>query len=307
MKSVPLKIVMFATALTIFLMCCVGICACNTQPKEVDVVLFTGQSNMVGRETQIYETDIPSGRAYEYSYLEDKLREVYNPVGETFGDGAAELERSSGSSIVPEFCAEYVEKTGRNIVAVHVARGGRAISYFEKDKPMYESIVTKYKACIDYLQSSKKFTIGRCFYIMFQGESDTGSTSKEEYKQSFMSFHDGVKEELGIDFGALLQTGLDVKTISDGKVELTSEADVARIAKAKTELAEDNDDIIIINTEAMNYHNERKDYMLADIYSLVHYNAAGLRQIAKDSCGALLNYLGYGDQSLKGVDPVTYL
>lgn len=286
-----------------------GLCfaACNIRCEEVDVVLFTGQSNMVGRETEILDVEIPEGYAYEYKYADNRLTELKNPVGETFGEGDGQLEVSSGSSIVPQFCLEYVRATGRRIVAVQAAHGGRDISFFVEDQPMYNSIVAKYRACLDYLNKSRRYKVGRCFYVMFQGETDTLSTSREDYKSRYLSFHNALKSQFGFAFGALLQTGLDVKSINDGKVELTTEEDVARIAAAKTELARENDDIIMINVKAMNYHNERPDYMLGDRYGLVHYNGAGLTEIATDSCKALLNYLGYGEAELKGADPVTYL
>lgn len=281
--------------------------SCMVSTEEVDVVLFVGQSNMVGRELQKYEVEIPDGYAFEYKYLTNELTNIKNPVGETFGEGDGKLEQSSGSSIVPQFCADYVKKTGRKIVVVHAACGGRSISYFQKDNDMYLNILAKYKACIEFISSIKSYTIGKCFYIMFQGESDTGSTSKLDYKSRFMDFHSGIKAEFKMEFGALLQTGLDVKTMVNGVPELTSEEDVARISEAKNELAEENDDIILINVKAMNYHINNPDYMLNDIYKLVHYNCQGLIEIASDSCDALINYLGYGDENLKGIDPVTYL
>ncbi len=286
---------------------CLCFVACNTQRQEVDVVLFTGQSNMVGRETEIREVEIPKGYAYEYKYADNHLSELKNPVGETIGDGDGQLEISSGSSIVPKFCLEYVRATGRRIVAVHAAHGGRSISFFVGNQPMYNSIVAKYRACLNYLNKSRRYKVGRCFYVMFQGETDTLSTSCQDYKSRYLNFHNALKSEFGFSFGALLQTGLDVKSINDGTVVLTSEEDVARIATAKAELARENDDIIMINVKAMNYHNKRPDYMLGDRYGLVHYNGAGLTEIAADSCMALLNYLGYGEAELKGVDPVIYL
>lgn len=74
-----------------------GLCfaACNIRCEEVDVVLFTGQSNMVGRETEILDVEIPEGYAYEYKYAYNRLTELKNPVGETFGEGDGQLEVSS--------------------------------------------------------------------------------------------------------------------------------------------------------------------------------------------------------------------
>ena len=276
----------------------------TVKPARVDVVLFTGQSNMVGRETEKYTVDIAAGQAYEFRYnvesegsigtapeLKPGLTEVKNPVGENM----SWAEHSSGSSIVPQFCADYVENTGRKIVAVHVARGGRPINNFVQGGAGYNDIVIKYGACIDYLEDDANFEIAKKFYVMVQGESDTASTTKEQYKERYMSFHSGLVSEFGIDFGAMTQTGRDMAT---------SEAGIVRIAQSKIELAYENADIILLDNAPATYWARHKEYMRSDN---VHYNGAGLKKIASDSCYALINYLGYGEEGKAGVDPVKYI
>lgn len=262
----------------------------TVNPAEVDVILFTGQSNMVGRETSKYASEL-EGISFEYKYNSDKLVTTANPVGETFGA----VEVSSGSSIVPKFCEDYYEQTGRKTVAVHVARGGRAISYFAQTGAIYPNIVNKYSACIEYLEADENFEIGRKFYVMFQGESDTEALSKQTYKDTYMNFHSGVKNELGFEFGALIQTGRNTNISYPG---------IVRIAQAKTELAYENEDIIMINKFGIDCFAKHKEYMRSDN---VHYNSEGLQKIAAGSCKALIDYLGYGEKSVEGVDPVTYL
>ncbi len=260
----------------------------------VDVVLFTGQSNMVGRDTSQYTAEIKNGQAYEYKYNnggEDSLVAVANPVGETFGN----VEVSSGSSIVPEFCELYTNQTGRKIVAVHVARGGRAISNFEQGGAVYQNIISKYTGAIDYLTENENFNIGKKFYLMFQGESDTGSTTKEDYKTKYLSFHNGLKTAFGMEFGAMFYTGRDSTAYADG---------IVRINTAKYELATENDDIILCSDSASEYITTNPEYLKSDN---VHFNAAGMQALAAEACTSIVNYLGYGEENLTGVDPVTYI
>ena len=275
----------------------------TVKPATVDVVLFTGQSNMVGRETEQYAVQISTGQAYEYKYGSDGLVAVANPVGEDIG---AMAEPSSGSSIVPEFCEEYVNTTKRKIVAVHVAKGGEKISSFVPpatgSENLYTDILMKYGACLTYLTESENFIVGKKFYIMFQGESDSlatdtnTTTPKATYKAQYMQFHNSLKTEYGMEFGALIQTGRNTNISYDG---------IISIAQAKFELAFEENDIIMLNQAPMTYfHSESSQYMLTDN---IHYNSAGLQKIAQDSCSALCNYLGYGETNKKGVDPVTYL
>ena len=264
-------------------------------PAVVDAVLFTGQSNMVGRETSRYSVDIPAGQAYEFKYLTQTLTEVKNPVGETFG----EVEVSSGSSIVPKFCADYVAATGRKIVAVHVARGGRAISFFDpRGGTVYPNIIEKYSACIAYLEENPNFTVGRRFYLMYQGESDTSNGASESvYKSRYNRFHNGLVSELGMEFGALIANGRNTTENREG---------ILRIQKAKADLAAEKDDLIYADLSAYNWYVQGvRDFIRDD---LVHLNAAGLQAVASEACKNIVNFMGLGsDPSLAGVDPVTYL
>lgn len=268
----------------------------TVDPAVVDVVLFTGQSNMVGRETSKYTVDIPAGQAYEYKYLGGgSLTEVKNPVGETFG----EVEVSSGSSIVPQFCADYV-RSGRKIVAVHLARGGRSINYFTSNGgAIYKDITQKYGACIEYLTNSENFTVGHKFYVMYQGESDTNNNmTAAAYTTRYMSFHSGLKKKFGFEFGAMIANGRNSDPVNHEGIK--------RIEEAKEAICKDNDDIIMADVSPYNwyiagdYSNIRSD--------LIHLNAEGLKIVASEACKNILNYMGLGsDPSLKGIDPVTYL
>lgn len=265
--------------------------------EELDVVLFTGQSNMVGRETSAYAVDIPAGYAYEYLYAADELSPLKNPVGE----GMTQAEKSSGSSIVPQFCADYVEATGRKVVAVHVARGGQQIAAFMQGKALYNDIVTKYSACLEYIEGSEEYTVGRTFYVMYQGESDSlnsadrVTTSKEQYISNYMNFHDGLQSQFDFEFGALIYTGRSIYESLDG---------VKTINGAQRQLAENEDDIIVCDKEPAIYYLFHPEYMRSDN---VHLNAAGLQKVGSDACAAVLDYMGLGDEAKAGIDPVTYL
>lgn len=278
----------------------------TVSPAEIDVVLFTGQSNMVGKDTVRYDVDIPAGQAYEYKHTaaDDKLVEVKNPSGEKFGGytaGGNGFEDSSGSCMAPAYCAKYVALTGRKIVMVHVARAGKAISYFTPNGPSFGYLNEKYNACLDHLTESPNFKIGHKYYLMLQGESDARDTPKETYKARYMEFHNALKSELGTEFGAIIYTG----TISTETDSEKSRNGVVKIAQAKSELAYENDDIIIADKSPLSfYYTDRAKYILGD---RVHYTAAASQLVGDNSAINVANYLGYGDKSKKGVDPVTYL
>lgn len=265
-------------------------------PALVDVVLFTGQSNMVGRETAKYTVNIPHGMAYEYKYNGGgSLEEVKNPVGETFG----EVEVSSGSSIVPKFCEDYVKTSGHKIVAVHVARGGRAIAEFVQRSAIYNNIVEKYSACIKYLEESGNFKIGCKFYVMYQGESDTNhGLAASSYISRYMNFHNGLKKQLGITQGCIIANGRNT--------DPDSPEGVKRIFEAQIKICKDNEDIIMASVLPYYWYcNSENSYFRSD---KVHLNEEGLKEVASDACKNILNYMGLDPSSLNvGVDPVTSL
>ena len=139
----------------------------------IDLALFWGQSNMVGRagkqaieknkknSLKNIDSDIVNnyvsyskvnvsmkkGVAYEYKALSNSLVDISsNPdyFGEniTYSNGElvsyksgniVSLCRSSGTNMIPYFAKTYYEKTKDNLVIVHAANGGKAIRFFLPD------------------------------------------------------------------------------------------------------------------------------------------------------------------------------
>lgn len=265
----------------------------GNEKNVYDLILFTGQSNMVGRETERYPVEIPEGMAYEYKASTNKLYPVRNPAGEPFGS----LESSSGSSILPRFVEKYVETTGRKAIALHAGCGGSSVNRFVKGADVGNDIMKKVDACTTYLQENN-YTIGRCFYLYFQGSTDV-SMSSENYETLFLAFHTELKNHLDYEFGAQIFTGEDKDNLSQELIE-----NVLRINGVKSQMAREHDDLIVCNKQAAVYFVENPEYMREDN---LHYNTQGLLRIADDSVNVLLDYLGYGDPDKTGVDPETYL
>lgn len=297
MKSSRFFAKLFSVLCLAMLMLGVVSCSPSPQPQQsetYDLILFSGQSNMVGREPERYACDIPENMAYEYKAQTNKLYTVKNPSGENYKG----LEASTGSSIVPRFCKDYIEATGHKVIVLHAACGGSSITRFRQGSgDLYKAITSKYQACLDFMEENN-YIVGKAFYLFFQGSTDIGM-EREMYKKYALSFHTGLKQSFSIDFGAWLYTGEDKDNLSAEQI-----ANINTINGVKKEMAEQNDDIIICNKEAASYYATRPDFMLEDN---LHYNAAGLEKIAEDSCAAILSYLGYGANAQKGVDPDTYL
>lgn len=300
MKKILLKFATFVVA--IFMS--IGLFACaggTTDPTEnegnaenvYDLILFTGQSNMVGRETERYPVEIAEGTAFEYKVSTNKLYPVRNPAGEPYGS----LEPSSGSSILPRFVEKYVQATGHKVIALHAGCGGSSVNRFVKGADVGNDILKKVDACTAYLKENN-YSIGRCFYLYFQGSTDVNMSS-EYYEKLFLKFHTELKNHMDYEFGAQIFTGEDKDNLSQELID-----NVLRIDGVKSKMAKEHDDLIVCNKEAAVYFVENPEYMREDN---LHYNTQGLLKIADDSVNVVLDYLGFGDPSKKGIDPDTYL
>lgn len=276
--------------------------ACNEKPpanptepdKVFDLVLFTGQSNMVGRETDRYEVEIPDQTAYEYKAKTDKIYAVKNPMGEPYGT----LEASSGSSLIPQFCADYIAATGHKMMVMLSACGGSSITRFSKYGDLLPDILTKYQKCLDYMKK-EGYSVGRCFYVMFQGSTDIAMAG-ETYEKQYMSFHNSLKEKFPqIEFGATIYVGEDGDNMSERLLEKVNAHNAA-----KKKIAQEHDDIIVCCKESATYFLSRPEYMRDD---KLHLNAEALKRVGKVSAENVLNFMGFKDESKKGVDPATYL
>lgn len=348
------------------------------QEDVYDVILFWGQSNMVGfagmnedegypdkrydytNEESVTEFSKKTGidqeilsnsvqiawtkvqqvphTAYEYQYSTNSLVELtdeVNKIGErlcynnTSGKlkttGITSLIRSYGTNMIPQFCKTYYEKTGHKVVAVFCAYGGKEIQRFlpptdtehinedgdTQGWKLYESIVCKYNAAIDYMNENG-YKVGNKMYVCFQGEADCMyHTSKENYKRRFKAVHDALEKSLGITKGAIVESAY--------QVGLSYYPDAVTIHTAQLELINENSDIIkgssfawdryVPNREAYNdstfnnqlfigsdgnklSYEEARDIANAIVCypnNIIHFTSAALSQIGKEVAISIAN------------------
>ena len=156
---------------------------------EMDVIIFSGQSNMQGQTEAL--TDIaPVTGAYEYRWLSDQVVPLCNPVGEsitydkTAGDdvkkgtkGYAWLEAHvtgaacyGNTNLVPKFCENYRKATGAEILAVHIAKGSTEIKQWLPGTSGYEMIIEKASAAVR--KAKENHRVDHIYFVWLQGESD---------------------------------------------------------------------------------------------------------------------------------------
>ena len=135
---------------------------------------------MQGQSERLSENETVR-HAYEYKWLQDALVPLKNPVGENItyeGQAGSEVTPQTdlrswigahvtGSScyghtnLVPAFCRAYTEASGREVVAVHAAKGSTVIAQWLPDTDGYRMLKEKSAAAKPYRNAAALFYIGK--------------------------------------------------------------------------------------------------------------------------------------------------
>ena len=129
--------------------------------NNTDLIIFAGQSNMEGEAEYMPQDNSPVEGALEYRYLEDRLIPLRHPAGENISNnGKVFLPRHRDgwgttqscallsawrkrTNPVPFFCKSYIEASGRNVIAVHAAKGATTIDYWQRGALGYKMLCKK--------------------------------------------------------------------------------------------------------------------------------------------------------------------
>ena len=257
----------------------------------MDVIIFSGQSNMQG-QTECLTESLAVSDAYEYKWLTDEAVPLRNPVGENITYALTEGEpvtyrtdipawlktHALGAScygntnLVPAFCRTYGEGTGRSVLAVHGAKGSTVIADWLPGTPIYDVLVRKVRGAL------AKVDPDRIFFVWLQGESDAlCSVTREKYKASLRTLCGGVKADLGIDRFGIIRVGRFAK---DGRDD--------EIIGAQEEICEEDPDFIMLTRLATEL-NEKPEFMNPSVGG--HYSAAGLELLGAEAAKTLCQLL----------------
>ncbi|MBQ8684034.1 MAG: hypothetical protein IJ518_05930 [Clostridia bacterium] len=186
--------------------------------KETDVLLFCGQSNMMGESETLLEKDVVDG-ALEYLWLTDEAVPLCDPIGENI-----RFDRMPGypltdsqdipnwnnyhiigascyghTSLVPSFCRAYIDGTGRQVLAAHIAKGCTLLSQWLPGADNYRMLVEKAKGAIRKAEQTGK--LGYVWFVWLQGESDAiVGNDKETYKKQLIHLDDSLRSEVRLTF-----------------------------------------------------------------------------------------------------------
>lgn len=258
--------------------------------NNTDLIIFSGQSNMQGQTgTPPLDPKAVDG-ALEYRFITDELVPLKQPTGESIDLSGNPLDRSKytttqeilansallavckgDSNMLPAFCRNYIKETGRNVVAVHVAKGSTEVDYWQKGTPAYEIMSKKIKRAMELSKPE------HVYLAWLQGESDAiAGRSKSEYKELLTELCNAVKEDFGVEKFGIIQVG-----------RFTNDERDFEIIKAQKEVCAENDDFLMLTTVTEEIIHD-PEYLHPTIPG--HYNAKGQELIGTLAGTALGKY-----------------
>ena len=256
----------------------------------MDIIIFGGQSNMQGQSGALTDTAVVE-KAYEYKWLTDELVPLKNPVGENitydFKEGIApdgtltppewRAMNVTGSAsrhctnLVPSFCRVYTEMTGREVLAVHIAKGSTQIKDWLPETTGYEILVKKSNC------AKEKVTADRILFVWLQGESDAiYEVKKDEYKDSLVLLNDSLKKDVGLQKFGIIRVGKYVNNEHDDE-----------IISAQDEICTENPDFLML-TDIATKLNDIPEYMNPDAKG--HFGPKGLEKLGFKAGKAFAEY-----------------
>lgn len=262
----------------------------------MDIIIFSGQSNMQGESERLSSTEIING-AYEYRYLTDTAVPLQNPVGEDityegtcgFPFTHETVQRTwlethavgsacfGHTNLVPSFCDTYCRKTKRSVLAVHAAKGSSAMDKWMPGKPQYEILIKKSQAAIRYAEAHGG--VERIFFVWLQGESDAiQAKTKQYYKESITTLFDALSNTLGIERFAIIRVG-----------HFCGDSRDKEITDAQDEICREHNGFIMLTTITEQLES-RADCMHPNIQG--HFSAKGLELLGEAAGEALAAYVG---------------
>lgn len=242
---------------------------------------------MQGQTGGCPETNEPVQGALEFRMDGNQLLPLRHPVGEAYGWTDLLLgAHEGGGSLVPACCRAYVEATGRQVVAIHAARGNTSLGEWQKGTHRFKYMAYKIRAGIEKAKESGD--IGHIYYVWLQGESDAIlGTSEEEYFESLTRYKNTLKKEFGIEKFGIIKVGYFFCTsqwhTAVSTYEEKKKNDEA-IMRAQERAAAEDDDFVMLTRVCTTLS---MDAAYVNPKASGHYNNAGMEIIGKEAGKAL--------------------
>ena len=258
----------------------------------MDIIIFGGQSNMQGQTECLPENNTPVQGALEYKYKTNELVPLQHPVGEDLrGEKWCAMSHLGHGSLVPAFCRAYIAQTGREVIAIHAAKGNTVLGDWMQGTQHAYHARRKIKSGIE--KAKEQGEIEHIYYVWLQGESDAIiHTGEEEYLQRLVEYKNQLKAQLGIEKFGIIRVGYYLANCSWNLNPNDTEEDKIAynegIIRAQERAAEQDSDFIMLTRVCADL-SRKQEYINPQAEG--HYNNAAMEIIGKAAAETLANHV----------------
>ncbi len=237
------------------------------EKKEIDLIVFAGQSNMSGYGGNPEEApQLTEGAGAEFRAVSDPdtLYAIAEPFGIYENTEVMNDFYLKRGSLVTAFVNTWYEETGTPVIAVSASKGGTPSTYWASDA-VCEEVTGRYTLAKEWL-SENGYEVRNQFMVFLQGENDIlENISDEQYLTDMNAFSSRMFYS-GIDKFLMIRIGRE-----KGKPDAFK-----RIADLQTELCRTDPRFVLVSTLLSGIGDEH----MVDSY---HYDQASLNLLGTEA------------------------
>ena len=259
--------------------------------RTVDLFIFMGQSNMVGRGVAEEAPAVPDGWGYEYKAVSNpgKLLPVVEPFGldeENSQSGVVDNRRSG--SMVSSFMNTYYERTGVPVVGVSCSKGGTTTEFWKPGGAPLNDAISRYTEAEKWLQDNG-YIVRKKYMFWLQGETDaTNKLSAENYEKGLKALVNEMLVKTSLEKCMIVRVGKLGKTVTDAFTICDHIIDV------QTALCKEYKEFVMASAMAAGFV---EDGIMFDYW---HYTQEGYNMLGEDVAKNVAFYVN------NGIEPYMY-
>lgn len=274
-RNVFKKFLSVVLGLSIFFTTGMGSMEVSAAPKKgstVDLIIFAGQSNMMGHGNAAEAPKVVDGTAYELKIVTNKkkVKKLKEPFG--YGQDSGNLVNGSlcTGSMVSSFCNAYYKETQTPVVAVAATKAGSGsvgwstVYYKDVEKRINQSVKALKKM---------KLNVRHCYLVWMQGENDVcAGTMVGAYVKRIGKMLKTITKDTAVERCMLIKTGSIVYNMGTEE-----EADASKILKAQDQICKKYKQVLKVSNIAAT--------MGADSYQAdhLHFTQKALNSIGEEA------------------------
>ena len=266
----------------------------NVEPQQgkYDLVIFMGQSNMVGRGGDASKAVEPiEGAGYELEFNRDGSIDGLKPMKEPFGKNT---ENTIGGSMVTAFTNAYYNNSGTPVIGIAAAYNGTSIyNFWQNGQEGLENAKAKLNKAVEWLEI-QGYSIRHKYMIWNQGEADVSKiefVNEKNEKQTYeRALQNTIREMQNVGIEKCFMIRIGTIYLYQGYEDKYKERyqEYLNMVKEQTRIA-NNDWITLISTNMLTLSKCEK--MMTD---MVHFNQEALDIIGSE---AGKNVARYADEA----------